>query len=104
ACFPDIISAISVGGEVTPSDCERRTYRTRITNRVVDVHLIFGGVKLPTQDIHQVTEVARPGVACGRGYLGNRGDGISTWVIDEGVLLVGENTTRDITPATCDNQ
>src|SRR5439155_9258011 len=55
ACFPDIISAISVGGEVTPSDCEWSTDRPRITNRVVDVHLIFGGVKIPTQDIHQVT-------------------------------------------------
>ena len=103
ACFPDIISAISVGGEVTPSDCEWSTDRPRITNRVVDVHLIFGGVKIPTQDIHQVAEVDRPGVACGRGYLGNRGDGISPWVIDEGVLRVGENATGDISPATCVN-
>src|SRR5207245_8342630 len=103
ACFAYISSAISVGCEVTSSNCEWSTHRPRVADRIVDVHLIFGGVKIPTQDIHQVTEVDRSGVACGRGYLGNGVDGISRWVIDEGVLSIGENAAGDISPATCVN-
>ena len=101
ACFPDIISAISVGCEVTPSNCEWSTHRPRATNWIVDLHLISGGVKVTTQDIHHVTEVDRPGIACGVGYVGSDGDGISPWVIDECVVRIGENATGDINATTC---
>src|SRR6476469_2654687 len=98
-----MISAISVGCEVTPSSCEWSTHRPCIASRIVDLHLISGGGKIPTQDIHQVAEVDRPGVACGVGYRGNRVYGISHWVIDECVCRIGENTTGDVSAATCVN-
>ncbi len=98
-----MISAISVGCEVTPSNCEWMTHRPCIASRIVDLNLISGGVKIPTQDIHQVAEVDRPGVACGVGYGGNRVDGISHRVIDKCVCRISESAARDISAATCVN-
>ena len=99
-----MISAISVGCEVTPSNCEWSTHRPCVAGRIVDLHLISWGVKIPTQDIHLVTEVNRPSVARGVGYRGNRGDGISRRIIDKRVCRIGENTSGDISAATCVDQ
>src|SRR5438874_2447782 len=101
ACFPDVISTISVGCEVTPSNCEWNTHRPRITGWIEDLHLISGNVKIPTQDIHQATEVHRSGVACGVGYVRKRVNGISHRVIHKCVVRVGENPACDISAATC---
>ncbi len=101
ACFPDVIGTIGVGCEVTPSNCEWKTHRPRITGWIIDLHLISGGVKIPTQDIHQVAEVNRPSVACGVGYRGNRVDGISHRVIDKCVVGISQSATCDISATTC---
>ena len=63
-----------------------------------------GVLNASTQDIHLVTEVDRPGVTCGPGYVGNRVDGISHRVIDKRVCRIGESAAGDIGAATCVDQ
>src|SRR5262249_44739787 len=101
SCFPDVIGAIRVGCEVAPSNRKGSTHRPRVADWIVDLHLICGSVKIPTQHIHLITEVHRTGVARGVGYVGNGVDGISYRIIDKCILRVSQNAASDINAATC---
>src|SRR5204863_6763232 len=100
ACFPDVIGAIRVGCEVAPSNRKGSTHRPRIADWIVDLHLISGSVKIPTQHIHLATEVHRPSVAGGVGYVRKRADGISHRIIHKCVVRIGQSAARDISAAT----